>query len=131
MIRTVILDSGALIAAEKGEMLLTALLKAVRASEARVLIPSAVIAETWRGTAPHANISRLVNAAHGFPPLDFEAGKRIGTLLGRVSRPSVVDASVADAALRHAPSLIVTSDPKDLRELLNRAAGADVRIYSL
>ena len=109
----------------------TAILKAVLAGQSRILIPSAVIAETWRGTAAHANISRLMNAAHGFPELDFEAARRIGLLLCRLSRPSIVDGSVADAALRYAPSLIVTSDPKDMRTLLAGAGKADVRIYSL
>jgi hypothetical protein len=66
-----------------------------------------------------------------FPPLDFDAAKRIGTRLGQVSGPSVIDGSVVDVALRNTPSLIATSDPDDLRELLKHVPKADIEIYVL
>jgi hypothetical protein len=131
MTRTIVLDSGALIAAENNEPDLTGLIKAARIRRALVLIPSGVIAETWRGDAMHPNPARIVKTADGFPALGFDDAKRIGVMLGRVSNPSAVDGSVVDVALRHAPSLIVTSDPDDMYALIRNAPRADVQIYEL
>lgn len=51
------------------------------------------------------------------PSLDLDTGKRLGTLLGSTSSSDVVDAHVA--SLVRAGDRVLTSDPDDLRILLD------------
>jgi hypothetical protein len=131
MNRTLVLDSGAIVAAQNNDRAITRLIDAARRRGALVLIPSGVIAETWRGSASQARISSVIRAAHAVPPLDVEAAKRVGVLLAHASRASAVDGSVADVALSNAPSLIATSDPDDMRALLRGVSKADVKVHAL
>ncbi len=128
MTRTIVLDSGALIAVERNNTKVVSLLKASRERNATVLIPAGAIAEAWRG-GRQANLARLLNAAHDIPALDAEAAKRIGVAIASCSgRGTAIDASVVDVALRNIPALILTSDPEDIGNLLGGEAENSVRV---
>jgi len=120
----IVLDSGAIIGVERGNSRMIKLLARAAENDWALIVPSAVIAETWRGAKTDASIARFLKTINAFTPLDREAGMRIGSLLASADLRSgahVVDASVVDAAVQSAPCLIATSDATDIRRLLKAA----------
>jgi predicted nucleic acid-binding protein len=113
----VTLDTGAVIQFEKGRRDVIALIEAAVESERPVRIPTAVVAEFWRGqhTKP---VKALIEAAS----IDVtrrcaqRAGEALSGFRKRTAAPSVVDAIVAASAFDHG-DVVVTSDPDDLRAL--------------
>ena len=109
------LDSGALIAAEKGDRRFWALWKEALHRGATVTVPAAVVAQVWRGNS--AVIARVLQGGE-VEALSEERAKRIGRLLA-VSRTSdVVDASVVVGAAARRDA-IVTSDRRDIDRLVS------------
>ncbi|HVZ86847.1 MAG TPA: PIN domain-containing protein [Polyangia bacterium] len=107
------LDSGALIAAVKGDRRFWALWKEALARGATVTVPAAVVAQVWRGNS--AAIARVLQGCE-VEALSEERAKRAGRLLAASRTSDVVDASVvAGAAARH--DAIVTSDRRDIERL--------------
>lgn len=109
----VVLDAGGLIAVERGDRRVLALL-----SEAsQVVVPAGVVAQIWRGAARQARTARVVNAPETVvEPLDDGTARVVGVLCGVTGTTDVVDASVALAGRRHG-AVVVTSDPDDLAAL--------------
>lgn len=120
-----ILDSGALIAIERGDRQLVAAIKRDRLSERAPLTHGGVIGQVWRGGADRqvslARVLRMVEIV----ALDEDLGRRAGVLLGRAGGSDVIDAAVV--LLAQNDDRILTSDPEDLAALA-AAAGADVEI---
>ncbi|MBC3761006.1 PIN domain-containing protein [Quadrisphaera oryzae] len=113
----VVLDAGALIAAERGSRRLVALLDAVDRSGGSVVVPAGALAQVWRDGARQARLGRLLRArAVVVEPLDESTARAAGALCGRSGTADVVDASVALAAARRGCA-VVTSDPEDLSRL--------------
>jgi predicted nucleic acid-binding protein len=112
-----VLDSGALIALEKARPEMTALLIRVRAGEARVLIPDAVIAQVWRGgTGRQARVAALLGLKRDRCTrlrLDTLAAKRIGARIGTCGHTDITDVHVALAAEDHGAA-VLTSDRQDI-----------------
>jgi rRNA-processing protein FCF1 len=118
----VVLDSGALIAVERHDGRVRALLKRALDEEKWLIVPASVVAEVWRGGAGRrALLSRFLidGVEHGdltIDDLDFEAALEVGLLLARAN-VSVADAAVVRAAVQR-NALVLTSDPKDIGRLL-------------
>jgi hypothetical protein len=130
--RTIVLDTGALIAGDRNDPKITAIVKAARDNEANVLVPAGCLSEAWRDGRRQANLSRLLKAVHGVPAIDAEAAKRAGELLFRTARDvGPIDASVVDVCSRYAPCVLVTSDPEDMNLLLAGLPARDVLIFAL
>jgi hypothetical protein len=108
------LDTGALIAADRGDGGFWAFWKASLDLEKRV--PAPVVAQAWRG-ARNARMARVIDACFVIP-LEEELAHRVGELCGRAGTSDVVDATVALVASRFGDD-IVTGDPKDIRHLLD------------
>jgi predicted nucleic acid-binding protein len=113
---SVTLDTGALIALERGDARVLALLDRVRSRRGRVLIPAGVVAQAWR--SPRQNrIARLLRSAEvEVVALDEPAARAVGLLLGLSKGTDTVDGHVALVA-RLAGTPVVTSDPGDLTRL--------------
>ena len=77
----IILDSGAIIASERNDATLAAILKAARKDRTPILVPATVVAETWRGASTHARTARLFGSVDGFSELSEQTARRVGTLL--------------------------------------------------
>ncbi len=121
------LDAGALIAAEKQERHMMAVLKNAAEREATITVPTVVLAQAWRGNSPI--IARLL-AVCEVEDLDELGAKRIGVLLSKSRRRDVVDAAVVvGASLRG--DAIVTSDPDDVAHLVAAAGRARLRIITV
>ena len=114
----IVLDSGAIIAFERGDKVFTAIVRASRRDRVAIAVPSAVLAETWREASTHPRTSLLIKSVDDIPSLDFERARRVGAILARSETSAVVDGSVVEVALARLPSMIVTSDPEDISRLL-------------
>ena len=118
--RSIVLDSGAFIAAQSYDARLLAYIKAAEQNDVSLYVSASVIAEIWRKPAP-ANAAKLLSQVT-VVPLDIERSKRVGELLGATGTTQLVGAAVAALAVELAPSLVMTSDVADIEQLV-RAAG--------
>jgi hypothetical protein len=108
-------DSGALIAAERGERLMWARHRALLLRRVVPTVPSAVVAQCWRGTPRQAQLTRLL-AGCEVETLDDARARAAGTLVGRARTTDVVDASVVECALRRG-DVVISSDEGDLNAI--------------
>ena len=105
-------DSGALIAAERGERPMWAHHRALLLRRVVPTVPAPVVAQCWRGTPRQAQLARLL-AGCEVEALDDTRARVAGTLAGRARTTDVVDACVVEGALRRG-DLIVSSGEGDL-----------------
>ena len=105
-------DSGALIAAERGERSMWARHRALLVRRVVPTVPAPVVARCWRGIPRQAQLSRLL-AGCEVEALNDTRARVTGTLAGRARTTDVVDACVVEGALRRG-DLIVSSDEGDL-----------------
>lgn len=107
------LDSGALIAFERGDRQVVALLARCLAHEGSLVVPAGVVAQAWRDGRRQARVARLLGASQvEVEPLDDERARQAGQLCGVRGTTDVIDASVVLCAKRRAHS-VLTSDPDD------------------
>ena len=112
------LDTGALIAAERGNERVDALLVRAMTARAPISVPAGVVAQAWRHGHRQVVLTRLL--AHSLVevvPLDDLAARAAGVLCGLTHTGDVVDASVVLCAQRRGRAVIVTSDPDELARL--------------
>jgi hypothetical protein len=113
----VTLDSGALIALERGSGRMIALLHEVAARSGRVRVPAGVVGQAWRDGARQAVLARFLRSSQvEINALDADLARACGELCGAAHTSDVVDASVVITARQHRDT-IVTSDVVDLRRL--------------
>ncbi len=110
-----VLDAGALVAVDRRNRMIGAQLRVLQQQGTPIRASSAVAGQVWRDGRKQANLARVL-AGVGIEALGKDDGKRIGELLALAGSADVVDAHVA---LMTAPAdLVLTSDPCDIRELL-------------
>lgn len=115
--RPVVLDAGALIALEKRDRRMEALLRRAHEVRGRIVVPAGVLAQVWSGDAQQVPIHRLLRrSTTEVPALDRLLAEAIGRLCKGTGTTDVVDASVVIAA-RQLKAVVVTSDPDDLAKL--------------
>lgn len=111
------LDAGALIAFERVDEKVRALLEETAASGRSIHVSAGVIAQTWRGGGRQALLARLLRSAQvRIHPLDGRVAMAVGVLAARSGVADVVDCHVALVA-RSTGSVVVTSDPEDLARI--------------
>src|ERR1700736_858521 len=115
-----ILDAGALVAFERNDRRVVAIVARALEHHDALVVPAGVVAQAWRDGARQARLVRLL----GSPicevlVLDDRRARAAGQLCGVAGTSDVVDASVAVAAGQRALR-IITSDADDLRLLDNR-----------
>jgi hypothetical protein len=111
----IVLDAGALIALERNDRTLWAVLKASAQSGDDVLIPSTALAQVWRNRSTQNNVARALQhcVIAGFDPV----ASLVGELCGRAGTSDICDAHVALVAATRG-SALYTSEPQDLRRLI-------------
>lgn len=124
---TVVLDSGALIAVDRGDRAVGAMLRVLQQRAIPVVSSAAVVAQVWRGQARQANVARVL-AGVDVRALGPDDGRAVGELLARARTADVVDGHVA--LLVPQGGTVVTSDPSDLRALL-RARRVPAHVVSV
>jgi hypothetical protein len=113
---SLVLDAGALLAIDRRDRRVGALLRVARQERIPVRTSPAVVAQVWRHGARQAQLARVL-AGVAVPPLDLDTGKRLGALLGATGSSDVVDAHVA--SLARAGDQVLTSNLDDLQNLLD------------
>lgn len=117
MTRGVTLDAGALIALDRDDRRVVALLACAQETSARVTIPATALAQAVRNPARQARLARLVRQpATDVVALDRVDATGVGRLLAASGTADVVDAHVLLCARRTAQA-VATSDPDDLHQL--------------
>lgn len=105
-------DTGALIAADRGERRMWARHRALLVRREVPTVPAPVLAQAWRGTPRQANLARLL-AGCDIEALDDTRAKATGALAALATTSDVVDAAVVEGAIRR-HDLIISSDASDL-----------------
>lgn len=120
------LDTGALIAVQRGSARMTALLRRVVADGMSLSVPAAALAQAWRDGSRQARLARLLTASETeVVAMDHATARAIGAICGQAGVDDVVDVSVVLCA-RERRDTIVTSDQRDLRRI-----DAEVRLIVL
>lgn len=122
---SLVLDAGALVAIERSDRSVVALLKRELLAGRAPLTHGGVVGQVWRGGAGRqANLARLLRGVE-VHALDDALGRRAGELLGLAGEVDVIDAAIALLAVDG--DVILTSDPGDLAVLV-AAAGTHADI---
>ena len=108
----IILDSGAIIASERNDPTLAAILKAARKNRTPILVPATVVAETWRGPSTHARTAHLFGSVDGFPELNEQSARHVGALLAISKTAAIVDGNVVAIAIALRPAAHCTARPR-------------------
>ncbi len=111
-----VLDSGALVAVDRGERQIAAQLRVAEQSGIDLRSTGVVIAEVWRDErGRQASLARLLKGVD-VRPVDRRLGQDAGALLGRAAAKDPADATVV--AVAATGDRILTSDPRDIRRLV-------------
>ena len=115
--RGVTLDTGALIALDRGERRMISLLDQALTARKAFRIPAGVVGQVWRDGRIQATLARFLKAPEvEIVPLDGHLSRSCGELCGAAGTSDVIDASVVIVA-KERNDVIVTSDGDDLRRL--------------
>lgn len=124
MIPKYVLDTGALIAAERGKERASRFFRLAHVGRARLVVPQSVVAEWWRGRTD----AREEILASTVVLASVDAAKAAGVALARVGDGGAaltIDAIVmATAALLNA--IVVTGDPRDFERLAGYFPGVAI-----
>jgi predicted nucleic acid-binding protein len=113
----VTLDAGGLIALDRNDRRVVALLARADELGARVTVPATALAQAIRAPSKQARLSRLIRQpGTSLVPLDGSDATHVGILLAASRTTDITDAHVVICARRHGEP-IVTSDPDDLERL--------------
>ncbi len=112
------LDAGALIAYERGDERIRAILTAAYARGLVPTVPAIALAEVWRGDAKDARVARLLKAC-SIETVDEPLARAAGSLCRATPGSATIDACIA-VGVRRRRDAIATSDPRDMRALLGR-----------
>jgi hypothetical protein len=114
-------DTGALIAADRGERRMWARHRALLLRRVVPTVPAPVVAQSWRGSNRQVLLARLLSGCD-VEALDHGQARSVGALAARAATSDVVDACVVEGALRRG-DLVVSSDEGDLRSIAVAAGG--------
>ena len=117
---TLVLDTGALIALDRGDDRTWAWLRAATRDAQTVQVPVGALAQAWRSGPRQARLARALKKCDE-TPLDGQTARELGELCGRSGTDDVIDASVAVTAARASrlgPVSVLTSDRDDIVLLL-------------
>ncbi|MGH9385484.1 MAG: PIN domain-containing protein [Vicinamibacterales bacterium] len=110
-------DTGGLVALDRGERPVLALLARVAERGLRVTVPATALAQALRNPARQVRLTRLIRQpSTDLVALDGPGATATGLLLAESKTDDIVDAHVVVCA-RRVGQVIVTSDPDDLKRL--------------
>jgi len=120
------LDAGALIALDRNNRRVIALLARTLERGLRVTIPATALAQVIRNPARQVRLSRLIRQpGTDLIPLNGPDATAVGLVLAKTGTADIVDAHVAVCAHR-ARQAVLTSDAADLRRISSGLTLVDV-----
>lgn len=124
---TAVLDAGVLVAVDRRDRLVGAMLRILQEARVPLSTSAAVVGQVWRDGARQANLARVL-AGVAVGALDIDGGKRSGELLAQTRTNDVVDAHLA--LLVSTGDRVLTSDARDIDRLL-RARGIEADVIEV
>jgi hypothetical protein len=115
-VAALILDTGALIAIDRGDRRVGAILHEAARLRVDAVTTCVCVAEAWRHPTRQARLARALAGVIEHP-LDPDAARACGHLLARARTREIADAAVA--LLAHDDDLVLTSDAGDIKHLLD------------
>jgi hypothetical protein len=113
----VTVDTGALIALDRGDRRMIALLAQAVRDGVSFRVPAGVVGQAWRDGRRQATLARFLRAPEvQIVPLDGDLARASGELCGHTGTADVIDASVVLVARGHG-DVILTGDADDLGRL--------------
>lgn len=110
-------DASPLIALDRGDRRIIALIARAMENGAQLTIPATALAQAIRNPARQARLSRLIRQSGvDLVALNGPDATAVGLLLARTGTADIADAHVVLCAQRAAQA-IVTSDPADIRRI--------------
>ncbi len=110
-------DAGGLIALDRNDRRVLALVARAAERGLRITIPATALAQAIRNPARQVRLSRLIRqAGTDLIALDGPDATAVGLLLAQTAAADIVDAHVVVCA-RRAGQAVITSDAADLRRL--------------
>ena len=120
----VVLDTGALIALERGDRAVKVLVAEAQRTRATLTLPAGCIAQAWRDPARQARLASFLRSPDvDVVAMDDAEARRVGLLLAGTGASDIADGHVALCAIR-LDAAVLTSDPEDIRQL-----GPNLRIH--
>ena len=119
-----VLDAGALIAIDKGDRSVGAMLRVLQREGRPVRTSAAALAQVWRDGARQVSLARVLPGID-VAALDDIVAKRVGELLRTSRSTDLVDAHIALLATED--DSVLTSDDADINALL-RARKVKARV---
>ena len=114
-------DAGGLIALDRNDRRVLALVARAAERGSRITIPATALAQAMRSPSRQARLSRLTRQpGSDVVALNAPDATAVGLLLASTGTADIVDAHVVVCA-RRAGQTIVTSDPTDLRRIAPEA----------
>ena len=110
-----VLDAGALVAIDKRDRTVGAMLRVLQRDEVPVTTSGGVVAQVWRDGGRQANLARILSGVE-VEAIDDLTGRRVGELLRQNQSDDLVDAHIA--LLVQPGDQVLTSDEPDIRALL-------------
>ena len=118
---TLVLDAGALIALDRNDRGIWAMIKAAAVDKHDIQVPAGAIGLAWRSGARQALLACALEHCDEVA-LDGPGARAAGLLCGQARTSDVIDASVAltaAGAARRGSTAVLTSDAPDIRALLS------------
>jgi len=112
-----VLDAGALIALDRGDKRIIALLQRAVTQGRTIRVPAGVVGQAWRDGRVQVTLARFLRSQEvKIVPLDEQLARSCGELCRVANSSDIIDASVVLLA-REQRDPIVTGDPSDLLRL--------------
>lgn len=113
----IVLDAGALIALDRGDKRMIALLDRALARRRAFRVPAGVVGQAWRDTRVQVTLARFLRGDEvEIIPLDELLARSCGEICTAANSSDIIGASVVILA-RERRDPIITSDPNNLRRL--------------
>jgi hypothetical protein len=122
---TLVLDAGGLMAVDRGDRAVGAMLRVAQQEKMPVRTSAAVVAQVWRNGTLQANLARVL-AGVDTAGLDSATGKSVGEVLALSSTADFVDGHLG--LIVQSGDTVLTSDSRDIKKILKaRRVNATVR----
>jgi len=112
---TAVLDAGVLIAIDKRDRAVGAMLRVLQRDGVPVVTSSAIVAQAWRDPRRQVNLARLLTGVD-IAALDDVAAKKVGELLRANGTSDLADAHLS--LLVQPQDRVLTSDEDEIKALL-------------
>lgn len=115
----VVLDAGAVSALAARDRRARWLLRQALDDGLAVVVPTPVLAEVYSGRPSDAPVNQFLKTVESLVPTTASVARRAGELRARSGVTDVVDAIVVAEAAVTPGSIVLTSDPSDIRSLID------------